>query len=423
MAFQHWVRRIERLDDKDAVIRAYEVPFAAQMQAAGLAVRALYTTSLSANPTFFGWRELIDQGFPFIKALILRKQFAASVPDYLDLLEDLHQQWPEVLAAAGFDVDLVRAVIRAAEVSSPAVRDARLLVPTSPRDVARDHALRVAFFGPWNYDNGLGSASRALIAALRRTRARLNLHPIERPFHIHRRLCPAVPVSDFGGQADIAVVHLNPDSWHLLTPEQRQLITAAKHRIGYWVWETDTVPQDWLRNRALVDRIWAPSHYCAEIFAAHMRLPVDVVPHAVELPAPPATDRAAILARFGLPADARVILYVFDGASYLVRKNPAALIRAFGASQLGQRGWTLLLKAKHLFDRRDAGAALADLAASVPKVILADANLDSRELTALMAAADIYASPHSSEGFGLTVAEAMAAGKPVVDASQCFGRG
>ncbi|MCE3376040.1 glycosyltransferase family 4 protein, partial [Staphylococcus aureus] len=41
-------------------------------------------------------------------------------------------------------------------------------------------------------------------------------------------------------------------------------------------------------------------------------------------------------------------------------------------------------------------------------------SLHSDEVTSLMAAADIYASPHSSEGFGLTVAEAMAVGKPVV---------
>jgi glycosyltransferase involved in cell wall biosynthesis len=35
-------------------------------------------------------------------------------------------------------------------------------------------------------------------------------------------------------------------------------------------------------------------------------------------------------------------------------------------------------------------------------------------MAALFAAADVYASPHRSEGFGLTIAEAMALGKPVV---------
>ncbi|MET3472701.1 GT2 family glycosyltransferase/glycosyltransferase involved in cell wall biosynthesis [Novosphingobium sp. 1529] len=414
-AFQHWMRGIERLEDKDAVIRAYEVPFATRMQAAGLSVHALYPSSLSANPTFFGWRELIGKGFPFVKLLILREQFAAAVPDYLDVLEDINQHWPEVLAAAGFDVDLVRTTIRAADVTPPGIADARLLmhVPAFPAAIGQP-ALRVAFFGPWNYDSDLGAASRNVIAALRRTGARLNLHPIERPFHSDRRLCPAVPLCDFGGQADVAVVHLNPDSWHLLTPEQGQLIAGAKHRIGYWAWATDTLPEDWLRHRGLVDRIWAPSRYCAEIFATQAHLPVDVVPLAVVTSKPAALEREGILTRFGLPVDGWVILHVFDGASHLARKGLPALIHAFAAAQLGPRGWTLLLKTQYPFDQPEAAVALAELVAAVPHVVFVDGHLHARETVELIAAADIYASPHSSEGVGLVVAEAMAAGKPVV---------
>ena len=60
------------------------------------------------------------------------------------------------------------------------------------------------------------------------------------------------------------------------------------------------------------------------------------------MPIEPATevvDRKHLLAGLGLSADARVILYVFDGSSYLVRKNPAALVRAFEQSDLAAEGW------------------------------------------------------------------------------------
>jgi len=50
--FQHFIRDLRRIDDKDEVIRTYEVPFAVKMQAAGLTVQALYAGSFSANPTF-----------------------------------------------------------------------------------------------------------------------------------------------------------------------------------------------------------------------------------------------------------------------------------------------------------------------------------------------------------------------------------
>lgn len=418
-AFQHFIRDIRHLADKDAVIRAYEVPFAARMQGAGLTVEALYTGAYSANPALFSWRELVSQGFPFVKLLLLRRQFADSADwpkPIRQAIDDIAKNWPKVLAHAGFDVDLIRASIQAAEFSDvPRGENTDLLVEGKRFEaIADDHALRVAFFGPWNYDNGLGAASRELLCALRHTDVQLNAYPITKPFHVHRLVCPAVATIDFAGRPDIAIVHLNPDSWHLLTAEQRQTIRSAKQRIGYWVWETDTLPPAWKHDLHSVDRIWAPSHYCADVFAAQVDLPVDVVPHPVRIPAEIVTDRRTMLRRLGVDPDRRVILFIFDGASYLVRKNPDALIRAFAASGLADRGWTLLLKVKHLFDRAEAGRALAALADATPGVVLANVSLHADDITSLLAAADIYASPHCSEGFGLTVAEAMAVGKPVV---------
>lgn len=413
--FQHFIRDLRRIDDKDEVIRSYEVPFAARMQSAGLTVQALYVGSFSANPTFFNWRELIEQGFPFIKLLMLRKQFAA-VTDQKKMLEEVQQQWPDVLKEAGFDIELVRAALRAAEVSSvPAGSDTGLLVNASQFEaITDDHPLRIAYFGPWNYENGLGAASREMLNALRHTNAHINAYPVTKPFHIHRLICPPVETLDFSGRPDIAIVHLNPDSWNVLTSEQRAIIRSAKQRIGYWVWETDRLPPAWQQELHSVDRIWAPSTYCADVFAAEVGVPVDVVPHPVRVPARIASDRETTLRRFGIDPQLKVILYIFDGASYLVRKNPDGLIRAFAASGLATRGWTLVLKTKHLYDRPDAGKALVALAAATPGVRILEVSLYPDEVTSLLAAADLYASPHCSEGFGLTVAEAMAVGKPVV---------
>lgn len=414
-AFQHFMRDMPLIDDKDEVIRTCEIPFASRMQAAGLSVEALFSGAYSANPTFFSWRELIEEGFPFIKLLMLRKQFAA-VTDQHEMLKEVQETWPQVLEAAGFDVALVHASLRAADISSlPSGGGDGLLIDEQEYDaISGDHPLRVAYFGPWNYENGLGSASREMLCALRHTDIQMNCYPVTKPFHIHRLICPAVETLDFHGRPDIAIVHLNPDSWNVLSDEQRGIIRSAKKRIGYWVWETDTLPQEWHQNLNSVDRIWAPSTYCADVFTAQTGLPVDVVHHPVRLPARIATDRSVVRRRFGVDPESRVILYIFDGASYLVRKNPEALIRAFAASGLTARGWTLLLKTKHLQDRPEAGDALAALAEQTPGVRILEVSLYADEVTSLLAAADIYASPHCSEGFGLTVAEAMAVGVPVV---------
>ncbi len=392
------------LRDKDAVIRLYEVRFAGDVERTGHRVEILYPSPRAANPTLYDWRRLIEAGFPFVKALLVRGHFAEA-----DLTG-----WRESLAEAGFDLGLIDRTIAASAEIVPAEEAGTLIAHPRQFTPPEGERLKVAFYGPWNYDNGLGFAARGMIAALQRSGARVNLHPIKKPFHVHRPLAPAVDIIDFTGDADVAIVHLNPDSWFLLTDDQRHAIRRAGRRVGYWVWEMEHIPPEWRTDFSSVDRIWAPSRYCADLFAGEEGARVDVVPHAVPLPPEQPVDREAVLARFGVPAGRRTILYIFDGSSYLIRKNPHALVRAFAASGLGDAGWNLVLKTKHLMDRPEDGAAFRTLAESVPNVVLIDRSLPTGGLEELLAAADIYASPHCSEGFGLTIAEAMAAGKPVV---------
>lgn len=402
-AFHGFMDDVRLLTRKDHVIRAYEVRLGEIAEQAGHRVDILYPSATAINPTLFGWRALVADGLPLVKLLLLRGQFSK-----VDIAG-----WKDELTKAGFDVILAETVIAAAAEEGP-VDDGGRLLARRLRDLPADSRLKVAFFGPWNYDNGLGAASRGIIAALRRTGVRLNLHPVKKPFHIHKQLVPPADILDFEGQPDVAIVHLNPDSWHLLTEDQLGAVARARRRIGYWVWEMGHLPPAWRRNFGAVDRIWAPSRYCAELFAEQGSAPVDIVPHVVPVAEPVALDRASVLARICLPADRRTILYVFDGSSYLVRKNPAALVRAFSASGLAARGWSLVLKTKHLHDRPEEGDAFRALADATDGVVLIDRAMAAEELAELVALADIYASPHCSEGFGLTIAEAMAAGKPVV---------
>jgi len=407
--FQFFVDDIRIVKDKDDIIDRYEVPLARRVRDAGFEADAVYRVDEARNPTLFAWKRLIDQDFPFVKLLLLRGGFP-----HIDT-----KGIRKTLQRKGFDLDLLDATLGYGTAEARPSGDFPLLA--KPMRAGEAHVVppakpyKVAFYGPWNYDNGLGSASRGIIAAIRQTGVRLNLHPIKLPFHVHKPLGPPHDIVDFDGPADIAIVHLNPDSWHLLTPEQLRDIRSATRRIGYWVWEMAHLPPLWRREFSSVDRIWSPSGYCADVFAAQDEAPVDVVPHAVPVDAGTRiVDRARVLEALGVDPARRVILYVFDGSSYLVRKNPAALVRAFAAAELAGKGWSLVLKTKHLMDRAEEGKAFAALALATEGVVLLDRSLTAGELSDLVTAADIYASPHCSEGFGLTVAEAMAAGKSVV---------
>jgi hypothetical protein len=117
LAFRDFIYSVRRIDDKDQVIRTYEVPFAADMTTGGLTVEALFHGPYPNNPVVWSWRELIENQFPFIKLLLLRKIMYSFAPDDHQELDNLHETWPNVLQSAGFDVDLVRSCIRSADMS------------------------------------------------------------------------------------------------------------------------------------------------------------------------------------------------------------------------------------------------------------------------------------------------------------------
>jgi glycosyltransferase involved in cell wall biosynthesis len=258
-------------------------------------------------------------------------------------------------------------------------------------------------------------ASRGYISALWQSGLQVNLHPIYRPFHIHGRSALTIDVCDFDGPADVCIIHLNPDAWPGLLEDRhyRQIMKGAKKRVGLWVWEMETIPKQWSTAFREVDAVWAPSNYCRAAFELASATPVRVLPHVVMAPAPNLRP-SQMREKLGLPSNRQLILYIFDGASYLIRKNPFALVRAFGASGLHRQGWSLVLKTKNLMDRPDEGRELVSLIEGFREVYLINQNLSQYENFALMESCSVYASPHSAEGFGLTVAEAMALGKIVV---------
>jgi len=397
--------RVRSLSDKDHVIKAYELTLTERLQSAGFVCEPLFPSAGDVNPTIFDWRGLLERGFPFVKTLTLRGAFAEA-----DIAG-----WRETLAATGFDPAIAEAAIAAPVAPSAPPPEGWPLLRPPARPPSPQPPLKVAFIGPWNFASGLGGASRGYMSALWRTGLRLNLHPVERPFALHGRVTPTVCLTEFEGPADAVIVHLNPDAWSLMTEDQKRIVERARTRIGLFVWEMEQVPPEWTPVLKTLDAVWAPSRYCAEAFGQATGLPVSVVPHVIPVPPrPEGQGRALTLKRLGLADDVRLILYAFDGSSYLVRKNPQMLLKAFAAAGLARDGWRLVLKTKHLAEGGPQGAALKAQAQATPGVWLLDQALPPATMTALFEAADLYASPHRSEGFGLTIAEAMALGKTVV---------
>ena len=109
-----------------------------------------------------------------------------------------------------------------------------------------------------------------------------------------------------------------------------------------------------------------------------------------------------------------LFLFAFDYLSTVQRKNPVGLIEAFKLAFAPGEGPQLLIKTINAPLRPLAEEEVLWAAHGRPDIHVVDRSLSGEELSRLMAACDCYVSLHRAEGFGLTMAEAMAMGKPVI---------
>ncbi len=187
----------------------------------------------------------------------------------------------------------------------------------------------------------------------------------------------------------------------------------GKYNIAYWAWELPDFPDQWTQYMRYFDEIWAPSNFVRDSIAIKSPVPVLTIPHCIDFSIPKRDYRQEL----GLPSDKFLFTFAYDLNSYQERKNPKAAIEAFryafaGTDRANDVG--LVIKVHSASNNPKAHQALLTLLKDIPNCYLIDRTL-SREMTyGLMKACDSYISLHRSEGFGLTVAESMLLGKPVI---------
>lgn len=257
-------------------------------------------------------------------------------------------------------------------------------------------------------ESGVGEGVRTMIRALEHAGIPHALTNLE--FNVTSRMAD----ESFSRFSDdypygISVFAVNADQVPEMLPHVGVDRLDGRYLIGYWAWELDPFPRRYMGSFEPFREIWTPSRFCADVIGAVAPVPVRRVPHAVEVTPSPEASRA----RFGLPEDAFLVLLCFDYMSFAERKNPRGLVRAFRRAFAGREDVALVLKSIN-GDRDPAGVAALAAEAEGTRVVTIDRYLERQETIDLMAVCDAYASLHRSEGFGLTLAEAMCLGKPVM---------
>jgi len=260
---------------------------------------------------------------------------------------------------------------------------------------------------------GLGAAARGYVQAL--GAAGVPVRTVSVPLH-HLAL-PVELASEYGRHGFEDLVHEGRHGFEIVAVNADELPGFVERlgrdyfegqRIGIWGWETNTIPPRWQRAFALVDEIWVYSRFMAENIGAVAPVPVLALPPPVEAPAEPPAPM-----RLGVP-EGFLFLFVFDYLSTVQRKNPVGLIEAFKRAFAPGEGPRLLIKTINAPLRPLAEEEVLWAAHGRSDIHVIDRSLSGEQLGGVMAACDCYASLHRAEGFGLTMAEAMAIGKPVI---------
>ena len=202
----------------------------------------------------------------------------------------------------------------------------------------------------------------------------------------------------------IRIFHVNGDEIPRVLDVMGDDFSAGRNVIVP-AWELPHYPAIWARDLKRFDAVWAVSGCMRDSLAAAGSA-APVVGQAVEPPSGPLLGRRA----FGIRESAFVLLHMLDLTSFEQRKNPTGAIALFNRLRAADpyADIQLVLKVKHNDQPVPdwAGRFTDDR-----QIRVLSAPLDSLATRSLINAADCLVSLHRAEGFGRSMAEAMAMGR------------
>lgn len=326
------------------------------------------------------------------------------------------EEYANVLRLKGFDLDTCSFLTFTPE-------GHRVEVASLP-PVVSDEIVDLQVIGPFEKASGLGQATRlsaSVIAQIGSDPAPITVNSVN--FGLDNPAPEGFSrVGELSGykRAKVNLIHLNAESIPLAYAYQPDVFSGA-YNIGYFFWELSTPAACHYLGMELLDEIWVSTEYGVQIYQPEFKGPVSNVGMCYEeLPEiPRAQARGFVQGLFGFDEKKFVFLVVFDSFSFVQRKNPIGVLKAFAAAFEGNKDVRLVIKTQNR--RRVADPVQIEIWNQVDALVKADKRilvlnetLSYDDLLLLKKGCDAYVSLHKSEGWGFGMIEAMGLGVPVI---------
>jgi glycosyltransferase involved in cell wall biosynthesis len=276
------------------------------------------------------------------------------------------------------------------------------------RKPARSKAAGVAVFGYLKTLNGVGQAGRLIVQALNSVDYPVTEFDVGNPNEIPQIFNLKATKSEFNK----VILSVDAHSIGSISSAIGKKFLHGKYVIAQWFWELEEVPEYYQAAFEVIDELWVPTEYMRSAFLAVAPPKVNI--RHMPLPLVGPTMSATVdRTHFGIGQDF-MFLFIFDFLSVMKRKNPIGLVEAFSAAFTENEGPILVIKTINGDKRITEMAQLKSACNNRKDIMILEQEFAKSEMNSLVTLCDSYVSMHRAEGLGLTLAEAMTAGKPVI---------
>jgi len=258
---------------------------------------------------------------------------------------------------------------------------------------------------------GVAESVRNYVSAIKNSGIPLVLNNITAP--AHRNKDKTFSKFEKENPHPINLVVVNADQTSVFYDKVGADYFKNRYNIGLWVWELSKFPEKWFQFAKYYNEIWTPSSFSADSISKSVSIPVHKIITPIEISA---TKLIKNRQKFGLEDKNFVFLFIFDFLSIFERKNPLATIEAFKLAFTEDENAILVIKCINA-DKSPEDYKKLVKESNRKNIKIISEHLDKSDIFSLIASSDCYVSLHRSEGFGLTIAQAMYAEKPVIATS------